>query len=317
MKDFRFGMGCAALAIILGIGPGVRAAPLNVLWYSYAHPSSEYRQKISLLANSVQSLPHSTGQAWNLTYFGPGSATPDFSRYDVMVVQSGEAFRTGAPGGPLARPDYGGILGNRAAIAAARGDRTFLSGSDADFHTVRGDTGNIAFPAKCSPSITAAACWDGALGHTVNAINWAGNGNGLGIVSFMDGESAGSYWWTRPDSFLRDELLGYVKYGGHDEHALIDAQGAALPLNTGLSSQGLSDWHLSFHAFFKDGTPGYRQVVDSGSQPHWALALASAATADGALTPAVVDPQQVDAPATPLLLALGLAMLGLARRRGA
>jgi hypothetical protein len=312
MKDFRFGWGGLALAATLGLAPLARAAPLNVLWYSYAEQSSEYKEKISLLADSVHTLPNGPGQPWKLTYFGPGSAAPDFSQYDVMVVQSGEAFRTGAPGGPNARPDYSGILGNQAAITAARGDRTFLTGADSDFHTVRGDTGNIAFPAKCAPVVTAPACWDGALGHSVNAVNWAGNGNGMGVVSFLDGEFPGSFWWTNQNSFLRSELLGNVGYGGHDEHALIDAQGAALPLNAGLSSQGLSNWSLSFHAFFKDSTPGYTQVVDSTALPGWSLAIATSGTAAGALTGPV---PQVDEPAMPLMLALGLATLGVVRRR--
>ncbi|MEC5163568.1 MULTISPECIES: hypothetical protein [unclassified Janthinobacterium] len=314
MMNFRCGWGGLALAASLGAAPVAQAAPLKVLWYSYADQASEYKEKISLLADSVQTLPSGTGQAWNLTYFGPGSAAPNFSRYDVLVVQSGEAFRTGAPGAPNARPDYSGILGNKAAIASARGDRTFLTGADSDFHAVRGDTGNIAFPAKCSPSITAPACWDGALGHSVNAVNWAGNGNGMGVVSFLDGEFPGSFWWTKQDSFLRQELLGNVGYGGHDQHALFDARGAALPLNAGLSSQGLSNWNLSFHAFFKDSTPGYTQVVDSTALPGWALAIATSGTAAGARSAPVMLPQ-VDEPAMPLMLALGLATLGVIRRR--
>ena len=34
---------------------------------------------------------------------------PGFDAYDVLVIESGEAFRTGSPGGPLATPDYSGI----------------------------------------------------------------------------------------------------------------------------------------------------------------------------------------------------------------
>ena len=133
-----------------------QATALNVLWYTYADPASEYRASIALLADTVQTLPYSAGQGWNLTYFDPGSVTPDFSAYDVLVIESGEAFRTGAPGAALATPNYAGILGNRALIAAARGERTFITSSDADFHAVRGNTGNTALH-TCALAIATSA----------------------------------------------------------------------------------------------------------------------------------------------------------------
>jgi hypothetical protein len=304
MNKLRLWIVCAALAAGAGMASIAQAHPLNVLWYTYADPASEYRATIALLANTVQTLPYSGGQSWNLTYFDPGGATPDFSAYDVLVIESGEAFRTGAPGAALATPDYAGILGNRALIAAARGDRTFITGADADFHAVRGNTGNTALHA-CAPVITDPACWDGALGHSVNAINWAANGNGLGIVSFLDGEFDGAYWWMSPDSFLRDELSGWVNYSGSDDKPIIDAAAATLPLNAGLTSQGLSDWNHSFHAFFDDSMPGYTQIVDSSARPSYALAIATSAFAAAplALQPAV----PLDAAGTLLLFMLGLA----------
>ncbi|MBM3340573.1 MAG: hypothetical protein FJY56_00445 [Betaproteobacteria bacterium] len=96
--------------------------------------------------------------------------------------------------------DFSGILRNRAAIEAARGERTFLTGADADVHAINGDTGNApADPIEgykrrvtCHPAITGSSCWDGALGHLVNAVNWAGSGRGLGIVSLVAAEVPGS-----------------------------------------------------------------------------------------------------------------------------
>lgn len=306
----------AALITGLGLSAPAHATVIDVLWYTYADPASEYRQQISLLSSVVQTLPQSSGLSWNLTYFSPASATPNFAAFDVLVIESGEAFRTGAPGGPLATPNYSGILNNKAAIEAARGDRTFISGADSDFHTVRGDTGNIPdVPdppgGKCVPAITSADCWDGALGHSVNAVNWAASGNGLGIVSFLDGEFLpGAFWWTHPDSFLRSELDGYVSYAGSDNAPIIDLLAASYPLNFGLTSLGLSDWDNSFHAFFLDTIPNYTQIVDSSLHPAFAGAIATSRFASAPTTPDVT----VDAPGTLFLFALGLT-LGLVRLR--
>lgn len=272
----------AALIAGLSLSSLAQANTINVLWYTYADPASEYRQKFSQLASVVHTLPQSDGSSWNLTYWDATSAAPDFSAYNVLVVESGESFRTGAtPGGPLAIPNYSGILDNKVAIEAARGDRTFITGADSDFHALRGDTGNIPDDpnapdggGKCAPALTASGCWDGAVGHSVNAINWAGSGNGLGIVSFLDGEHPGSFWWTNANSFLRDELAGHVDYAGSDQNPVINPLQAGYLFNSGLTSQGLSDWDNSFHATFLP-IDGYTQIVDSSLRPGSAVAIAT------------------------------------------
>jgi hypothetical protein len=254
-----------------GLSSQPRAESLEVLWYTYAATGSEYRQKISQLSRTVHTLPQSNGLRWNLTYWQAGDGSPDLTAFDVLVIESGEAFLTGVPGGSPARPDFSGILENKTAIAAARGDRTFITTSDADFHAIRGDAGNIpAAPdapnpgVRCVPPITAPECWDGALGHAVNAINWAGSGSRLGIVSFLDGEFEGSFWWTHTDSFLRDELDGYVDYAGSEQN----------PINAGLTSKGLSNWTNSFHATFLP-IHGYAPIIDSSLRPGSAAAIAT------------------------------------------
>lgn len=286
----------AALVAGLSFAPLGQTAPINVLWYTYADPASEYREKISQLSNIVHTLPQSNGSSWNLDYWDAGSAAPDFSTFDVLVIESGEAFRTGAPGGPLATPNYSGILDNKAAIEASRGDRTFITTADSDFHAIRGDTGNIPDSSGgglCAPALTSSDCWDGALGHSVNAVNWAGDGNGLGIVSFLDGEHAGSFWWTNVNSFLHDELDGRVSYGGSEQNPVINPLQAGHPLNAGLTSKGLSDWDNSFHAFLLP-VDGYTSIVDSSLRPGMSVAIATS----------------VPEPATYAMILAGLGLMG-------
>jgi len=291
-----------AVLVLLGASLAVRAATIDVLWYTYAHPASEYRTTgIPGIAAAAPGFPESSGLGWNLTFYDPTGTAPDFSAYDVLVIESGEAFRTGAPGGPLATPDYSGILGNRAAIEAARGDRTIISGTDADFHAIRGDTGLCAPFAGCG-------FWDGARGHMINMVNWAGSGNGLGIVSLFDGEFAGSFWWAHPDSFLREELNGYVTYF-RDNFPLIPESASDYPLNHGLTSQGLTDWRNSFHAGFHESIPGYTRIVDSTLFPDRAVVIATSAFAAAPTAP-VPEPGQW------LLFALGVGLIALVRRTG-
>ena len=119
-----------------------------------------YIETIQKIADVAHSLPQSSGLRWKVTFFGPGSPAPAFANYNVLVIQSGEAFYTAQyspylgyadPKKRQLLPDYSGILKNKAAIEAARGERTFISGSDADEHAINGDTGN-------APRIPTAAC---------------------------------------------------------------------------------------------------------------------------------------------------------------
>src|SRR5688572_20541899 len=92
-------------AALTGFVPGASAVAIDVLWWTYAHPQSEYRSSITTLAGIAHTLPHSGGNSWNLTFFDPASGVPGFGYFDVLVIHSGEAFRTNPPGGPLATPD--------------------------------------------------------------------------------------------------------------------------------------------------------------------------------------------------------------------
>lgn len=261
MKSRTYWLTALALAA-MGLASGAFAATINVLWYSYADPLSEYKTFYRKLATS--GTPHPTGDTWNLTFFGPGDPAPDFTKYNVLVIHSGEAFRTGPPGGLNVDPNYSGIFANKAAIEAARGDRTFLTGNDADFHAVRGDSGTCG---------TGTWCLDGALGVVINAVNWAAGGNKLGIVSFIDGNFPGSLWWDNPNSFLQAELSGYVTHATENA-GLIDSDQATFALNKGLTSAGISNWGFSFHGAFLATIPGYTAVVSSPVRTQYVLTIA-------------------------------------------
>jgi hypothetical protein len=280
------------LVWLLGLAPvEVRARTIDVLWYTYAHGGSIYVQTVRKLADVVHTLPRAGGIRWRVTFFGPASPVPAFGRYHVLVIHSGEAFHTGQPAAPsgadtrdaAASPDYSGILKNKTAIEVARGDRTFITGADADVHMISGDSGNAPVDSNgrrlaCSPPITGRSCWDGALGHLVNAVNWAGNGSGLGIVSLVAGEFPGSEWWLHRDSFLRAELFGHVTIWGpghRENEPAIPVAAQSHPLNAGLTSKGLGHWNNSFHAGISHSIPGYVMIVNATRYANTAVAIAA------------------------------------------
>jgi hypothetical protein len=67
MKTYRWLTACALACA--AFASNLHAATINVLWYSYAHVQSEYKNFYRTLATS--GTPHSTGDTWNLTFFGP------------------------------------------------------------------------------------------------------------------------------------------------------------------------------------------------------------------------------------------------------
>ena len=254
----------AGLATVLS----ANGATIDILWYTYGAPTSLYRSQILDLANRAATMPESAKVQWRVTFFGPTDPAPTFANYDVLVIQNAEGFRTGAtPIDPDITPDYAGILNNKLAIEAARGERTLISGSDADFHAIRGDSGS------CVPT-NGCFIYDGAVGYVVNAINWAGSGQGMGVVSFYHGELAGGFWWNHPNSFRSAELTGTGRYSAARDNqppVLTD-----LPLNRGLTPTGLSNWTNAFHGRF-DNVTGYTGVQFAASTPALALSIATTA----------------------------------------
>ncbi|MDD5033746.1 MAG: PEP-CTERM sorting domain-containing protein [Methylococcaceae bacterium] len=87
-----------------------------MLWYTYADPLSEYRGGlfgtlgIPGIAAAAGRYPESSGLPWNLSFFDDNSPMPNFSAYNVLVIESGEAFRTQPPSGAYATPGYTGTV---------------------------------------------------------------------------------------------------------------------------------------------------------------------------------------------------------------
>jgi hypothetical protein len=161
-----------------------------------------------------------------------------------------------------------------------------ITGSDVDHHAIAGDSGNApvkdGYVVQCNPPLTGVRCWDGAVGHLVNAVNWVASGRRMGVVSFVAAEFPGSQWWLHKDSFLRAELSngsaanGLVTIfgpGTRENSPTIPSAAVNHPLNAGLTSKGLSNWTNSFHAGFSHALRGYVPFVNATSHASMAVAI--------------------------------------------
>jgi len=262
------------------------AATIDVLWYG-AYDS--YNTRAQTLAASAQTYdPAGDGSlTWNMTIWKAGD-TIDFSAYDVLVVGSSGVFGTGM--------DASRLLTSKSAIEEARGSRTFLSGQDADWHLNNGPQ-------------------DAAGRFIIDAVNWAASGTGLGIVSMADGYSgSGSEWWLNDNSFLHDELEGYVTYF-QDENVIIPTGMETFPVNEGLTTAMLSNWGTSSHAGFLKTIPGYTSINDAGSNSALTVTIVTQGY-EGGDTGGGDDNHVVPEPTTMLLFGTGLAgLVAVGRRR--
>lgn len=286
---------CAAAVVAL-VTTAAHAAPIDVLWLD---GSATYNAGIGTLAsggtNDASTWdPDSNGSnTWTIDFWSAG--TPNFDDYDVLVIGS-----TCTPGCPSSSSDGffnlgvdpALVLSHQTELAAARGDRTFVSGQDADWHFLNDSAGDSA----------------NARGFLVNAVNWAASGNGLGIVALADGiSSSPNGWLEAANSFLAADINGARDAVATDNVTIPGATEAAFPINEGLSSAQLSNWGTSSHTRFlkSDLDPTiWTTINDYGPNTDYAVTIVSTETAGGGTTP-------IPAPGT--LALFGLALLGVAR----
>ncbi|HTV01887.1 MAG TPA: PEP-CTERM sorting domain-containing protein [Luteitalea sp.] len=272
----------------IGLATPASAATLNVLWYGQ---SATYNTAMTGLAAGAASYdPSGDGSNdWNLTIWNPGDPTPTFGNYDVLVIGSSQIFGLGFDGTRL--------LAASDAIADARGSRTFISGQDADYHYM----------------VSPGPVDNGPRGFLINAVNWAGSGTGLGIVSLPDGFSgSGSQWWCNAGSFFQSELCGSVSYY-QEEGVVIPAATATFPINEGLTTAGLSNWGVSAHLALAKTIPGYLSINDSASNGLYSVTLVTEDEAGGC-TDNCGGGNNVPEPATLVLLTVA-AFVGVRRAR--
>jgi len=238
---------------------------INVLWYG---GNLNYNNKIAQLAATAHTFdPWGDGALnWNLSFFNAGDPTPNFSAYDVFIVGTGWNYYAGFNSARLLTDEVA------AGVKAARGNRTFLSGQDADLHYILGAGGR--------PGTSA----DGPFGFLVNAVNWAASGKGMGLVLLPNFDNN---WWMDQKSFLRDEFTNAQSNHGAriiagliEEKVIIPTERAKSPINEGLTTSGLSNWYTSAHTGFTN-MPGYVSINDAGSYAGNSVTLISASEADG------------------------------------
>lgn len=240
----------------------------RVLWYE---DDATFSGQAATLAGA---------NGWTIGFWNSSDAAKsalDLSNYDVLVIAGYGSY------------GYNPLWSSKTDLQTVRGNRTFLSGQDADFHETYGSC------ASCAATFLS------------NAVNWAAAGSGLGIVGMNIGSFA-----SNSNSFLYTELLGYTSYNGGNT-VIIPGATAGYPVNAGLTSAALSNWNSSYHETFATNTPGYTTINLSGDSyvpsDFAAVTILTESEAAGGTT-------STPEPASMVLMATGLVgIIGFARRK--
>jgi len=290
------------LLALLVLGVSLPANAESILWYtggvtSDGLLSQDYVSAITTLANN--------NPGWDVTFWSGGAMPGPASSYNVLVVASPEGLWN-SNSSPV--PDYAGLNS-----AITQGTISFdpsvnnivLTGQDADFHYLN--------QVLNTPSQQA-----GIQGFLQNAIDWAGSGNGMGLVALgqtgLDGFNNGS------QSYAPNEPnFGFTGYSVVGDLSLtqtvantISISDASSAVNAELTSDQLSNWTNSNHYEFDGLNTSLWDGITTDGSGNFATIVSTANGVSGGqsgLTD-VPEPAAVTALAGVALLAL----VGLKRR---
>jgi len=253
------GVALAALATSLPVS----AAVINVLWYTGGVQDTSgpsYNQNVLNLAAAAPGAPG--GNTWNVTFWASG-AIPAGS-FNVLVVASPQ-------GGWSVNPNYASLdASGLAGTFDPTAQRLMVTGQDADWHYMN------------SPGPTN---FNGPKGFLLDAINWAGSGTGMGLLALGDVGQARLLINAAGDA-------AFAETGGSTEDVRIPAAEASFPINTNLTSAGLSNWGTSAHDTFSiSNATIWDGINTNGASTTSFVTIVSAAEAGGGIS-GVPSPRQ-------------------------
>lgn len=272
-------MGFLALTVLLAGRAPIFADTLNVLWYTGGVQDTDLNYTTDIGVLATQAAAH--GPAWNVTFWS-GGAMPA-GTFNVLIDASPE-------GGWATSPSYTAL---GAALPGLGLDptvnRIMLTGQDADWHYTN------------SPG---PALFNNPQGFLIDSVDWAGAGTGMGAV-FLD--PCGSVFSGGfPASF------GSITCGEGSNSVVIPASEAGFPINTGLTSAGISGWNTAAHESYSGfDTSKWAGINQLGSSTTDFVTIVSANAVSGGIgTPTVPEPASIVLLGTAALLMAG----GLRRR---
>jgi hypothetical protein len=257
---------------LMVVASNAYADTVNVLWYTGGTEASGPGTYEAAINNLANP---GTGDPSSATWnitFWTGGARPA-GDFNVLVVASDI-------GDWSTFPNYTSLN----AALPTFGSRELVSGQDADWHFI-----NTPGPTN----------FNGPRGFLRDGINWAGSGTGLGLVAMGDFGSLGLTGLGTPT-------------GLETENVVIPAAVAGFPINTNLTSAGLSNWGTSAHQSWtgSDTTLWTGINIDDSSSRFVTLVTASEA---GGGIPGVPGP--IVGAGLPGLIFASVGLLGWWRRR--